>query len=75
MGFCSAFPTLQVVAMTATLGTGGESTTDAAMEHVFQICANLDAKVIQPVTNDADLKKFLNVPEDSEFAHYILCLY
>lgn len=65
MGKAGADTTVpQVVAMTATLGTGGVNTTDAAMDHVFQICANLDAKVIQPVTNDADLKKFLNVPED-----------
>ncbi|XP_071815864.1 ATP-dependent RNA helicase DHX58-like isoform X2 [Apostichopus japonicus] len=58
-------PLPQIVAMTATLGTGGSTTTEKAMNHIFQLCANLDAHVIQPVPHhDETFLKFLNIPED-----------
>ncbi|PIK60067.1 hypothetical protein BSL78_02972 [Apostichopus japonicus] len=58
-------PLPQIVAMTATLGTGGSTTTKEAMKHIFQLCANLDAHVIQPVPHhDETFLKFLNIPED-----------
>lgn len=54
----------QVVGMTASFGTGRSNSPSDALNYIYETCASLDAKIIQPVTFDEDLQKYLNIPKD-----------
>uniref|UniRef100_A0A1A8I431 RNA helicase n=1 Tax=Nothobranchius kuhntae TaxID=321403 RepID=A0A1A8I431_NOTKU len=54
-------PLPQILGLTASPGTGGKSTLDCAVEHVLQICANLDSVIVSTKNYVPELKK--NVPK------------
>uniref|UniRef100_A0A8C3LAZ5 RNA helicase n=1 Tax=Chrysolophus pictus TaxID=9089 RepID=A0A8C3LAZ5_CHRPC len=43
----------QILGLTASPGTGGETSFEGAVEHILQICANLDTEVITSVQKNA----------------------
>uniref|UniRef100_A0A1A7Z5W6 RNA helicase n=1 Tax=Iconisemion striatum TaxID=60296 RepID=A0A1A7Z5W6_9TELE len=53
-------PLPQILGLTASPGTGGTRTLDCAVEHVLQICANLDSVIVSTKNYVPELKK--NVP-------------
>uniref|UniRef100_A0A671XW95 RNA helicase n=1 Tax=Sparus aurata TaxID=8175 RepID=A0A671XW95_SPAAU len=53
-------PLPQILGLTASPGTGGESRLEKAVEHVLQICANLDSAIVSTKHYTPELKK--NVP-------------
>ncbi|XP_059203544.1 ATP-dependent RNA helicase DHX58-like [Centropristis striata] len=50
----------QILGLTASPGTGGGRTLDTAVEHVLQICANLDSAIVSTKNYVSQLKQ--NVP-------------
>lgn len=47
----------QVLGLTASPGTGGARTLDRAVEHILQICANLDSTIISSQNFESELKE------------------
>uniref|UniRef100_A0A4W3IKE8 RNA helicase n=1 Tax=Callorhinchus milii TaxID=7868 RepID=A0A4W3IKE8_CALMI len=57
-------PLPQIVGLTASIGVGDAKTVQETMQHIFQICANLDMETISTVReNLTELEKFVFVSE------------
>ncbi|XP_056609630.1 probable ATP-dependent RNA helicase DHX58 [Triplophysa dalaica] len=52
----------QVLGLTASPGTGGNKTLDKAVEHVLQICANLDSVIVSTMEYKSGLLKVVPRP-------------
>ena len=58
---------LQIVGMTASLGTGKAKDQDQANNHTIQICANMAAQSISMVIRNIDvLRNRVNIPKEGE---------
>ncbi|RXN12834.1 putative ATP-dependent RNA helicase DHX58 [Labeo rohita] len=53
----------QILGLTASPGTGGNRTLDKAVEHVLQICANLDSVIVSTKNFTPVLKKVVPKPK------------
>ncbi|XP_043089590.1 probable ATP-dependent RNA helicase DHX58 isoform X1 [Puntigrus tetrazona] len=53
----------QILGLTASPGTGGNRTLDKAVEHVLQICANLDSVIVSTKNYTPVLKKVVPKPK------------
>uniref|UniRef100_A0A665SXB8 RNA helicase n=1 Tax=Echeneis naucrates TaxID=173247 RepID=A0A665SXB8_ECHNA len=58
-------PLPQILGLTASPGTGGAKILDRAVEHVLQICANMDSSIVSPKNSAPDLKKVVPRPVKS----------
>ena len=62
--FSDSFFPCQVVGLTASLGVGDTDKISKAVEHILQICGNLDAEAVSTVQeNREELEKYANTPE------------
>ncbi|XP_058862537.1 antiviral innate immune response receptor RIG-I-like [Acipenser ruthenus] len=53
----------QIVGLTASVGVGKSKNVDGALEHIYQLCANLDTHTLSTVTKHLnELRKFVFVP-------------
>ncbi|KAF7668747.1 hypothetical protein LDENG_00290920 [Lucifuga dentata] len=50
-------PLPQILGLTASPGTGGAKTLDKAVEHVMEICANLDSAIVSSKIYEPELKR------------------
>ncbi|XP_039979860.1 probable ATP-dependent RNA helicase DHX58 [Xiphias gladius] len=55
-------PLPQILGLTASPGTGGEKILEKAVEHVLQICANLDSAIVSTKNYAPELKKIVPRP-------------
>ncbi|KAM9296229.1 ATP-dependent RNA helicase DHX58 [Gastrophryne carolinensis] len=54
----------QILGLTASPGTGGATSFDSAVDHILQICANLDtSKIMSAEVSIEDLKAKVNLPK------------
>ncbi|NP_001244086.1 ATP-dependent RNA helicase DHX58 [Danio rerio] len=53
----------QILGLTASPGTGGNKSLDKAVEHVLQICANLDSKIVSTKNYTPMLQNFVPKPK------------
>ncbi|TSK28011.1 putative ATP-dependent RNA helicase DHX58 [Bagarius yarrelli] len=53
----------QILGLTASPGTGGARTLDGAVEHVLEICANLDSVIVSAKNNMPELHKVVPRPK------------
>uniref|UniRef100_A0A669B0A7 RNA helicase n=1 Tax=Oreochromis niloticus TaxID=8128 RepID=A0A669B0A7_ORENI len=55
-------PLPQILGLTASPGTGGAKTLDKAVEHVLEICANLDSAIVSAKEYASELKEVVPRP-------------
>nr|XP_020463090.1 probable ATP-dependent RNA helicase DHX58 [Monopterus albus]XP_020463091.1 probable ATP-dependent RNA helicase DHX58 [Monopterus albus] len=55
----------QILGLTASPGTGGATILDKAVEHVLQICANLDSVIVSTKNYTCELKQVVPMPMKS----------